>query len=187
MVQHERGGELRILWRFEQAGAVDGWAAIDDRVMGGVSSSRLRHDPAGHAVFEGFVSLDRQGGFASVRSPVGRYGRSGDAECVVELRGEPKRYKLGLFTGSGRDAWGYQIGFVPHPGRWSLIRLPLSQCRAVFRGRPLPDAPPLDPAAIRQFGLVIADRQAGPFALELRSIGLSDRPRRPGQGLRSTP
>jgi hypothetical protein len=173
MVQHECPAAPRVLWCFDQAGAVDGWGAIDDRVMGGVSRSRLRHDPAGHAVFEGVVSLDRQGGFASVRSPVGRYGRADDAACVVELRGEPKRYKLSLFPGTGRDPWGYQIGFVPHPARWSVIRLPLAQCRAVFRGRPLPDAPPLDPAAIRQFGLVIAERQAGPFALELRSIGLA--------------
>ena len=34
------------------------WELLSDRVMGGVSSSRLRHDPAGHAIFEGNVSLD---------------------------------------------------------------------------------------------------------------------------------
>lgn len=37
----------------------DAWTPIDDRVMGGVATSRLRHDPAGHAVFEGTVSLER--------------------------------------------------------------------------------------------------------------------------------
>jgi hypothetical protein len=30
--------------------------------------------------------------------------------------------------------------------------------------------PPLDPARVRQVGLMIADRQVGTFALEVRSI-----------------
>ena len=39
-----------LLFDFSDPAAVTQWHAIDDRVMGGVSSSRLRHDPAGHAV-----------------------------------------------------------------------------------------------------------------------------------------
>jgi monofunctional biosynthetic peptidoglycan transglycosylase len=34
------------------------------------------------------------------------------------------------------------------------------------------DAPALDPAAVRQVGLLIADRQAGPFELAVRWIGM---------------
>ena len=56
------------LFDFSDPRAAEAWRAIDDRVMGGVSRSRLRHDRAGHAVFEGDVSLERNGGFASVRS-----------------------------------------------------------------------------------------------------------------------
>jgi hypothetical protein len=41
--------------------------AIGDRVMGGIWSSRLGHDPAGHASFEGMGSLERNSGFASFR------------------------------------------------------------------------------------------------------------------------
>jgi hypothetical protein len=33
--------------------------------------------------------------------------------------------------------------------------------------------PPLDPARVRQMGLMIADRQAGPFALAIRSIAVA--------------
>ena len=47
-----------ILYRFDQPEATAPWQAIDDRVMGGVSASRMRHDPAGHGVFSGEVSLD---------------------------------------------------------------------------------------------------------------------------------
>ena len=55
------------LFDFSDPRSVEAWRAIDDRVMGGVSRSRLRHERAGHAVFEGEVSLALNGGFASVR------------------------------------------------------------------------------------------------------------------------
>ena len=42
--------------------------------------------------------------------------------------------------------------------------------RATFRGRNVMGAPPLDPSRARQIGLMIADRQAGPFALAIRSF-----------------
>jgi hypothetical protein len=52
----------KLLFDFAKAACVDGWTAIDDRVMGGVSRSRLRHDSDGlFAVFEGNVSLERNG------------------------------------------------------------------------------------------------------------------------------
>jgi monofunctional biosynthetic peptidoglycan transglycosylase len=50
------------------------------------------------------------------------------------------------------------------------VQLPFSAFLPTFRGRRVPGAPPLDPARIRQIGFAIADRQAGPFALALRSI-----------------
>ena len=81
----------QLLFRFDDPAAVEGWTAIDDRVMGGVSLSRLRHDPAGHAVFEGRVSLDRNGGFASVRSGA-CVGLQGATACLIEVRGVPRRF-----------------------------------------------------------------------------------------------
>jgi hypothetical protein len=53
------------------------------------------------------------------------------------------------------------------------ISLPLSAFRASFRGRDVPGAPALDPARICQVGLMIAARQAGSFALDIRRIGLA--------------
>jgi len=56
-------------------------------------------------------------------------------------------------------------------GDWSVIRLPVAAFLPTWRGKPVPDAPPLDPASVKQVGLMIADRQAGPFSLAIRSIG----------------
>lgn len=66
--RREASRKLMELFDLSDPRATDAWHAIDNRVMGGMSRSTLRHDPAGHAVFEGTVSLERNGGFASVRS-----------------------------------------------------------------------------------------------------------------------
>ena len=162
-----------LLFNFTDPRAVDAWRAIDDRVMGGVSRSRLRHDLAGHAVFEGEVSLEQKGGFASVRSSPDERGRPGATTCLIDVRGGGgKQFKLSLLTDDGFDSLNYQAGFAPDTHDWQTIRLPLAAFRASFRGRDVPGAAALDPARIRQVGLMIAARQVGPFSLEIRRISL---------------
>ncbi|ODV09604.1 MAG: NADH:ubiquinone oxidoreductase complex I intermediate-associated protein 30 [Rubrivivax sp. SCN 70-15] len=162
----------KVLFDFTDTKSTDEWYAIDDRVMGGVSRSTLRRDPAGHAVFEGEVLLERNGGFASVRSSPGDRGLPGAETCLIEVRGDPKQFKLSLLTDDGFDSVNFQASFNPTAGTWRTLQLPLAGFRATFRGREVPDAPPLDPARIRQVGLMIAARQAGPFALDIRRISL---------------
>lgn len=161
------------LFDFRDPVAVSAWTPIDDRVMGGTSVSALRHDPAGHAVFEGEVSLERNGGFASVRSSPGQRGMRGAEVCLVEIRGVPKRFKLSLLTDDGFDTLNYQASFAPSETEWQTIHLATSDFRPTFRGREIAGAPQLDPARIRQVGLMIADGQAGHFALDIRRISLA--------------
>ena len=161
----------RDLFDFQAVESTADWSAIDDAVMGGVSASRLRHDPAGHAVFEGVVSLDNNGGFASVRSRPGALGAPGAASFVLEVRGDGKRYKLNLRTDDAFDGVNYQAAFETPRDQWTTVRLPVSEFRPTFRGRVVATAPPLDPGEVRQVGLMITDRQAGAFRLAVRSIG----------------
>ncbi len=165
-------GRYMLLFDFTDPSAADTWRAIDDRVMGGASRSRLRHDPSGHAVFEGEVSLELNGGFASVRSSAGERGLPGARACLVDCRGSHQQFKLKLLTDDGLDSLTYQASMAPGGTGWQTLELPLSNFRATFRGRDVPDAPALDPARIRQVGLTIASRQAGPFEFHLRRIGL---------------
>ncbi|MBK6336402.1 MAG: CIA30 family protein [Betaproteobacteria bacterium] len=161
---------MRVLFRFDHEGSVAGWRAIDDAVMGGVSASRLAWADAGHALFTGVVSLAQGGGFASVRSPPADLALPGATCYLLEARGDGRRYKLNLRTDDSFDGINYQAAFAPPADGWSLLRLPIADFRPRFRGRTVDSAPPLDPARVRQVGLMIADRQPGPFALALRSI-----------------
>ena len=152
--------------------------ATDDRVMGGVSQSRMRYDPAGHAVFEGVMSLDRNGGFASVRaalsSPAPPPATAKEADYVLTVRGDGKRYKLNLRTAGRFDAVSYQAGFTTKPDAWITVRLPATAFEPTFRGRRV-NAPPLDPTLVREAGLMIADKQDGLFALHIKAITLEAR------------
>ena len=163
----------RMLFDFTDPVSVSAWYPIDDRVMGGISRSSVCHDPTGHAVFAGTVSLQRNGGFASVRSSPAEHGLPEAKDCLLEVRGDGKQYKLSLLTNDGFDSLNYQASFALSGTGWQTLPLPLAEFRASFRGREVPSAPPLDPARIRQVGLMIAARQAGPFALKIKRISLA--------------
>jgi hypothetical protein len=91
---------------------------------------------------------------------------------LIEVRGDPKQFKLSLLTDDGFDSLNYQASFTPPSGGWQPLHLPLAEFRATFRGREVLGASPLDPDRICQVGLMIASRQAGRFALDIRRISL---------------
>ncbi len=155
---------------FDQEGTVAEWQAVDDRVMGGISSSHMRFHPDGHAVFEGEMSLAQGGGFASVRTQSNALQATGIHSYLIDLCGDGKRYKLSLRTDTRFDGITYQAEFAAPAGQWAIIQLPVAAFVPRFRGRAVPDAPAFAPAEVCQVGLMIADRQAGPFALGIRSI-----------------
>jgi NADH dehydrogenase [ubiquinone] 1 alpha subcomplex assembly factor 1 len=157
---------------FEDAAEAALWRPVDDVVMGGISSSGFDLAEAGIARFSGRVSLEYNGGFASVRTPPRDWNTAGATAFVLRVRGDGHAYKFTLRTGDGFDGIQYQARFTPPAGEWTEVRLPVASFAATFRGRIVPDAPPLDPARVRALGLMISDRQAGPFELLVDRIAV---------------
>jgi len=162
--------ECTLALDFSEAVTVEGWGAIDDRVMGGLSQSSLVHHPDGYAVFEGVVSLDNGGGFASVRHASLQLGDASTVGYRLHVRGDGKRYKLNLRMDSDFDGVNHQAVFQPPAGRWVDIVLPLSMFSARLRGRPAPGSPLLKPERVCQVGWMVGDAQAGPFSLNIKSL-----------------
>jgi len=146
------------------------WQSIDDGVMGGVSSSRWSVTPAGILIFSGTVSLANNGGFASIRSAPGAFDLSAHPGMVLRVRGDGKRYLVNLRMDAAFDGVAYRAALEPPAGMWMDALLPFASFESRFRGRPVADAPVLDPRRVVSFGLMIADRQAGDFALEVDTI-----------------
>jgi hypothetical protein len=138
---------------------------VNDGVMGGVSESRFRHDAEG-VMIEGRVSLENNGGFASVRSAAA-FG-VGTVALELKMKGDGKRYKFILRTDVSPRTPMYQADFVAAEG-WHTYQFVPSDFRASFRGRAV-DAPELVFADAKELGILIADKQAGSFRVQLQTI-----------------
>jgi len=160
-----------ILLDFEDPADAALWRPVDDVVMGGVSRSVFEQAGPGVARFRGEVSLENFGGFASVRTPPRDWDTAGAEAFVLRVRGDGKTYKFTLRTGDGFDGIQYQQRFTASDA-WRDVRLPVSEFVATFRGRKVPFAPSLNPAKVRAIGLMISDKQAGPFELLVDRIAV---------------
>ena len=162
----------KILFDFQTATNTAAWQVVNDDVMGGMSTSSLRLTN-GAAIFQGEVSLENDGGFASVRSLPARYDLAGCDTFVIRVRGDGRRYKFTARTDRSFDSAIYQTVFTTKKGEWEEHRLPLKQFVPTFRGRVLSSEPPLDPARVTSVGFLIADKQDGPFRLEIAWVHAS--------------
>ena len=144
------------------------WNPIDDPVMGGVSHSRFAVEN-GAGVFAGEVSLDRGGGFCSARSPRLSECVDGYATLRVLARGDGQRYQLGLAPAGGWNLT-WRGHFRPGPeAAW--VSVPLLDLVPMRRGSVV-CAPPLE-GEIEGLTVLIADKQAGPFRIELLRVELA--------------
>ena len=161
----EPAPETRMLFDFRDPNTVRNWQNIDDPVMGGVSSSRITQG-ASFAAFAGRLSLENNGGFASVRGRVVPADLGGFEKLIARVRGDGKVYVCQLRT---RDAV-YWLRFATRAGEWQEFALPFAEFVPTYFGVPRPNGTPLNPAAIGEYGFLIADKQAGPFSLEVEWI-----------------
>ena len=166
--------EERILFDF--GGAAEPWPNTDDPVMGGRSRSRMRIAD-GIAVFEGVVSLENNGGFASLRSRPATHDLQGADGIVLRIRGDGKIYGVRLRTdssvaleareGNTADSVSYQAKLTTKADRWIEVKLPFTAFKPGFRGRLVRGYPALDSGEIGGVGLIISDKQEGRFRLEI--------------------
>ncbi len=145
----------------------DAWRAVNDGVMGGISSGRMVQ--ANDLLrFEGEISLENNGGFASVRRAV-EQDLSSTSAVRLQLRGDGRRYQFRIRQDSGLDGIAWRAEFDT-TGNWQTIVLPLAEFVPVFRGRLVAGAGPVVPANIAQVGFMLADRKPRAFALDIRSV-----------------
>ena len=117
------------------------WTPVDDGVMGGRSASRAVPTGDSPLVFVGEVSLDNNGGFASIRTAPQQHDLAGATGIVLRVRGDGKRYRVNLRTDAIFDGIQYQAGFITADGTWQDVGLDFAQLEPRFRGRPAPAAP----------------------------------------------
>ncbi len=160
----------KMIFDFQASTNSTKWQVVNDDVMGGVSTSQFQLLTNGGAIFSGVVSLENNGGFASVRSNPVRENLSDTSAFALRVRGDGRRYKFTVRTEAGFNAPNYQAEFTTKRGEWEEHRLAFKDFIPTLRGRVLTDLPPLIPSKITSVGLIISDKQAGPFRLEMSWI-----------------
>ena len=160
-----------VLADFPDADSVAGWSIQNDTVMGGVSNSRTEWVD-GQLIFAGDLSLDNNGGFCSMRSPVSAdFGAlaAGATALTLTATGDDQVYLVQVRT--DRDLFVQRITVAS--GTEDTYVLPFADFTATdFMLDAITPLEPLDPGSILQIAVYILDKQEGPFRLAIRSFGV---------------
>ncbi len=148
------------------------WRVVNDTVMGGVSKGAVALE-GGQVVFAGQLSLDNNGGFASVRSTRSSLGLSDATGLAVTVRGDGRTWWLTLGTQDRPlGAGSYRAPLPTRAGEETTVELAFADFRYTAYGRPVRGAPPLAaaPERIDSLGVLLSDKQPGPFRIALVAV-----------------
>jgi len=167
-----QSANLSAQWKidFSNPDELNYWYRVNDGVMGGLSQSNLRIVDK-IAYFEGVLSLENNGGFASVRRVGTLALESGNKPIMVEINGDGRNYQLRLRTNKGGDGVAYVASFISRRGEWQSLSFKEKDFVAQFRGRIVSRAPALLFTDVKQLGFMLADKQPGSFQLAIKDLG----------------
>lgn len=155
------------------------WSPLTDQVRGGKSTAFMRLLPDATAEFSGELTLIDNAGFASYRA-IQRSGAnwnfSDASNLVVEFAGDGRTYKILLkdtaaSTAAADYSWECELPTNSN-GQMQTVKLPFTCFAPIYRGRFLPNVPPLDLSQITQIGIQLNDKIPGPYVVRLKSISI---------------
>jgi len=160
----------QVLFDFTGADAAKEWQAVNDGVMGGVSEGKFKITDKKTLAFFGTLSLENNGGFASVRSKAKKLGLDKGDSIVAKVRGDGREYNLNLYLNKPLMAFSYRATVQTKKDEWIEVKVPLDKFEATSFGRPVKDAGAVKPEEVNALGFLLGDKKAGPFNLEIESI-----------------
>lgn len=162
----------RALFDFTGADAAKEWQTIKDGVMGGMSEGKFKITDKKTLEFYGTLSLENNGGFASVRTTAKKLGLEKGDVLVVKVRGDGREYSMNLHVPRPLVAFSYRATVQTKKDEWIEVQLPLDKFVATSFGRTVRDAGPVDPPEVNGLGFLLGDKKPGPFKLEVECIKL---------------
>jgi len=157
----------QIIFDFKQNASLQNWETLDDVVMGGRSQGNISLSPEEHGRFSGYVSLENNGGFSSVRYNPADLKVDPEDQITIRLKGDGKRYQFRVKH--DKQAYASYITYFETTGDWEEISILLSDLYPTFRGKNL-DQPNFNHHTIQQLGFLIANKKAQHFELLIDKI-----------------
>lgn len=159
----------RLLFSFEEPDASEVWRTVNDGVMGGVSEGRATINQDQNLEFYGTLSLENNGGFASVRASGDHLAMESEESILLRVRGDGREYNFNLYARRDLEGYSFRQSFQTVEDEWVEIALPVDRFIATWRGRVFPDVE-LDPAQVAGVGILLGDGRPGSFELEVEWI-----------------
>lgn len=160
----------QVLFEFAGADAAKEWQAVNDGVMGGVSEGKFKITDKKTLEFFGTLSLENNGGFASVRTKAKKLGLEKGDTIVAKVRGDGREYNLNLYLNKPLMAFSYRATVQTKKDEWIEVKVPLDKFEATSFGRPVKEAGAVKPEEVNALGFMLSDKKPGPFKLEVEAI-----------------
>ncbi len=146
---------------------IDKWRIVNDGVMGGVSQSNIYLSEVNNIIFTGNVSLENNGGFASIRRVFDGDQLKGLSTFLLKVKGDGNIYKFRMTT-KGSYA-NYSADFKTIKGQWMDIKIPIEKFKPYYFGRSI-RAPKFKIHKVNSMSILISDKQEGNFFLAIEYI-----------------
>ena len=147
------------------------WNIVNDTVMGGRSSSRWSKNSSALS-FEGFLSLENNGGFASVRHDLDNINLSNTDGIFIKVKGDGRKYQFRIRSQASRWA-NYSQEFKTKKDTVQSFFLPYKDFKPSWRGRSVRNVPTLTGKDVRGIGFLLGDKVQGKFKLDILNISAS--------------
>jgi len=148
------------------------WRAVHDTVMGGRSSGDVVATEDGLR-FRGRLSLENNGGFASIRGQSESFELGGTDGLQLEVVGDGRTWFVTVDRSDIRlRAGSYRLAIQTREGEPTTHNLRWSDFQPTSFGRPVVGVPGLQaaPGRITRIGLMVADGQPGEFDVEVVAL-----------------
>lgn len=161
---------MQPLFNFAGPDTAQKWQAVNDGVMGGVSDGQFRITADRTMEFSGRLSLENNGGFASVRTKPSDFEIKAGDTMVVRVKGDGREYVLNLYTKSRRMAFSYRAPLPTTKDEWTEVKVPLDEFIPTAFGRRVQGMGPVEPDQINSLGFMLSDKKPGLFTLEVEWV-----------------
>lgn len=135
------------------------WRIVNDGVMGGLSSSKVFVNDDNKIIFRGNVSLENNGGFASLRSPVKDYNFENFSGIEIKIKGDGKRYSVSMKETTYFNGYFYTSSFETKKNEWIVVQIPVDEFKLYYFGKETNSNKKLPLNNIKEISLLIGDTQ----------------------------
>lgn len=156
-----------VIYKFDRQSKLENWIILNDVVMGGQSIGSFELNDKGHGIFKGKVSLENNGGFASLVYRFEQPDVSTYSSVLIRLKGDGLRYQFRVKS-NAYDRQSYAHHFQTS-GEWEWIEIPLDDLYPTWRGRKL-NMPNYPGQSMEQISFLIGNKKAEAFQIELDQI-----------------